>query len=64
LGLGSGGFTKPANVEPEPGGPLGQLYDLAADPAETTNLYLDNPDKVAQLTALLARYQAEGRSRP
>jgi arylsulfatase A-like enzyme len=64
LGLGSGGFTKPAAVEPEPGGPLGQLYDLAADPAETTNLYADNPAKVTELTALLERYRAEGRSRP
>jgi arylsulfatase A-like enzyme len=64
LGLGSGGFTQPATVEPEPGGPLGQLYDLAADPAETTNLYLANPDKAAELSALLDRYQTEGRSRP
>ena len=64
LGLGSGGFTAPAIVEPEPGGPQGQLYDLDADPAETTNLYLENPDKVAELAALLERYRVEGRSRP
>ena len=64
LGLGSGGFTQPGNGEPEPGGPLGQLYDLTADPAETTNLYSDNPGKVDELSALLERYQTEGRSRP
>jgi len=64
LGLGSGGFTAPATVEPEPGGPVGQLFDLATDPAETTNLYSANPDKVEELTALLDSYQTEGRSRP
>ena len=64
LGLGSGGFTPPATAEPVPGGPEGQLYDLTADPGETTNLYFDNADKVQELTALLERYKSEGRSRP
>jgi arylsulfatase A-like enzyme len=40
-GLGSGGFTQPVTVEQEEGGPAGQLYNLAEDPSETTNLYLD-----------------------
>jgi len=52
-GLGSGGFTKPSTVEPEEGGPVGQLYNLADDPSETTNLYLERPDVVERLTLLL-----------
>lgn len=53
--LGSGGFSQPRREDPVPGGPTGQLYNLATDPAETTNLYLDHPDIVARLTAELAR---------
>ena len=64
LGLGSGGFSSPQHLQPEPGGPKGQLYNLAADPRESNNLYLKRPDIVARLTALLERYQAQGRSRP
>ncbi len=64
LGRGSGGFTPPRRHEPEPGEPLGQLYNLVDDPAEQHNLYAEEPAVVARLTALLERYQAEGRSRP
>jgi arylsulfatase A-like enzyme len=63
LGLGSGGFSPPKREDPKPGGPQGQLYNLATDPAETTNLYLKHPDIVARLTALLERYKEVGRSR-
>jgi arylsulfatase A-like enzyme len=63
LGLGSGGFTVPARLDPEPGGPPGQLYDLAKDPQETDNVYLKHPDVVARLSALLASYQQQGHSR-
>ncbi|MCP4046709.1 MAG: arylsulfatase [Gammaproteobacteria bacterium] len=52
-GLGSGGFTKPAVIEPEEGGPAGQLYNLAEDPTEETNLYLERPDVVENLTLIL-----------
>jgi arylsulfatase A len=52
-GLGSGGFTKPSVIEPEEGGAMGQLYNLAEDPSETTNLYLERPDIVERLTMLL-----------
>ena len=62
--LGSGGFSQPKTEKPVPGGPTGQLYELDADPAESRNLWLETPDVVASLTALLSRYQAEGRSRP
>jgi arylsulfatase A-like enzyme len=64
LGLGSGGFSPPVTQDPKPGGPKGQLYNLAADPAEEKNLWLERPDMVASLTALLERYLREGRSRP
>jgi arylsulfatase A-like enzyme len=64
LGLGSGGFSPPAKVDPAPGGPVGQLYDLAADPSENHNLYQKHPEIVTRLTALLGRYQNQGFSRP
>ena len=64
LGLGSGGFSRPSRVKPEPGGPRGQLYNLADDTAEAVNLYQKHPEVVARLTALLEKYKKEGRSRP
>jgi arylsulfatase A len=53
LGLGSGGFSDPRHEDPQPGGPQGQLYNLDDDPAETRNLWSAQPDKVAEMTALL-----------
>ncbi len=52
-GLGSGGFTAPAQLEPVEGGPLGQLYNLKLDPLEQNNLYLEEPEIVRQLSELL-----------
>jgi arylsulfatase A-like enzyme len=63
LALGSHGFSAPQNVKPEPGGPTGQLYNLADDLGETKNLWLQKPDEVTRLTALLEKYKKEGRSR-
>ncbi len=63
-GLGSGGFTAPRQIEPEPGGPKGQLYNLDDDPTEQDNLWSEHPDIVARLTALLERYKQQGHSRP
>lgn len=63
FGLGSGGFSAPVTLDPVPGGPQGQLYDLAKDPAESDNVYLQHPDVVARLTALLDRYRQQGYSR-
>jgi arylsulfatase A len=63
-GLGSGGFSEPAHVEPEPGGPLGQLHHLDEDLAEAHNLWSEHPDVVARLSALLRRYCRQGYSRP
>jgi len=63
-GRGSGGFSEPVTVEPAPGEPEGQLYNLEDDPGEATNLYLHRPDIVDRLGALLSRYQDSGRSTP
>jgi arylsulfatase A len=63
MGLGSGGFTAPQHVKPKPGGPQGQLYNLQDDPGEQKNLWLDRPEVVQRLTALLERYQQQGHSR-
>ena len=40
------------------------LYDLVADLGETTNVAAANPEIVAELTKLMERYVAEGRSTP
>jgi arylsulfatase A-like enzyme len=62
--LGSHGFSAPKHEEPQPGGPRGQLYNLAADPGETNNRWLDEPGVVRQLTQLLDQYQTHDRSSP
>lgn len=58
-GLGSGGFTDPKEIKPTAGGPQGQLFNLAADPAETTDLYTQHPEKVEELRTLLAEIKAK-----
>lgn len=59
-GLGSGGFTTPARAKPEEGGPTGQLYNLADDPGETRNLFLEQTEIVADLTRELERIRSGG----
>lgn len=49
--------------EQEPDAP-GQLYDLAKDPGETTNLYFKEEAKRKELQALLKKLKDEGRSAP
>lgn len=63
LALGSHGFSEPRNIAPKPGEAEGQLYNLADDPQEQHNLWLQKPEIVARLTALLKKYQMEGLSR-
>jgi len=63
-GLGSGGFTAPAKITPQPGGPQGQLFDIIADPNEREDIYLKHPDQVARLTKLLNELRDQGRTRP
>jgi arylsulfatase A len=41
-----------------------QLYNLALDPRETTNVWDKHPEVVAQLRALLKQYREQGHSRP
>ena len=63
-GLGSGGFTQPASIDPVEGGPEGQLYNMKDDPSETTNLWLEKPEIVAELTTLLEEIKSRGGSSP
>ena len=63
-GRGSGGFTAPARIEPKPGEPKGQLYNLDNDPTEQHNLWAERPEIVQRLSALLERYKQQGHSRP
>ena len=42
----------------------GQLYDLEADPGERTNLSLKYPEIVKELSELLEKSKADGRSAP
>lgn len=59
VGLGSGGFSKPRTLEPEPGQPIGQLYNLADDLGETTNLYDEHPEIVERMLAELQSLEGE-----
>lgn len=61
-GLGSGGFSKPARVKPSPGGPTGQLYNLADDLDESENLFDKHPEIVKRLRDELNRVKDSGRS--
>lgn len=62
---GSGGWSFPKPNDPaEADLPEVQLYNLASDPGETTNVYAENADKVDSLKALLTKYIKEGRSTP
>ncbi|KAA3614563.1 MAG: hypothetical protein DWQ01_01200 [Planctomycetota bacterium] len=64
LGLGSGGFTPPSFRKAKDGEGEGQLYHLGEDRGESRSRYLEHPERVAELSALLRRYQETGRSRP
>lgn len=55
---GSGGWSKGGGTDSP------QLYDLEADPGETTNCANHQPEIVARLTRLLDDYIAKGRSTP
>jgi arylsulfatase A-like enzyme len=64
LGLGSGGFTRPAWIVAKPGQAAGQLYNLAKDREETRDVYSQHPEIVRSLTERLERIQRAGGSRP
>jgi arylsulfatase A-like enzyme len=63
LSRGSGGWSLPENKVPKDA-PAGQLYNLDDDVGEKKNLYLERPDVVEKLTALLEKYKQQGYSRP
>lgn len=56
--LGSGGFSKPRRQEPDPGGPRGQLYNLADDPGEQNNLWQSEPERVQRMLEELKAIRA------
>ena len=59
----SGGYYRlpPSEVQAQ-GLPPVQLFDLARDINESTNVQGEHPDIVAHLTGLLEKYRATGRS--
>ncbi len=61
--LGSGGFSRPRHIKPQPGDPQGQLYDLSTDPGETRNVYAENPEIVARLTRVRQQIEAQSHRR-
>jgi arylsulfatase A-like enzyme len=62
---GSGGWAAPRDPAAAKAGlPLAQLYDLASDVSETTNLIKEHPEVAQRLTALLEKYVNDGRSTP
>ncbi|MFM1555791.1 MAG: sulfatase-like hydrolase/transferase [Limisphaerales bacterium] len=60
---GEWGMKQYALPEKAPGA-LGQLYNLKADPGETTNLYFKHPKIVKTLKAKLEEFKKSGRSAP
>jgi arylsulfatase A-like enzyme len=64
MGLGSGGFSEPKHLEPAPGGPLGQLYDMEADWRESGNAWTKHPSVVEHLSGRLEALKSQGYSRP
>jgi len=60
----SGGWSNPRPGKAAEDSPPVQLFDLAADIGERTNVAAKHPDVVDRLTKLLEKYVAEGRSTP
>ena len=61
LAKGSGGWSKP-NEKQSKKAPIAQLYDIEADPGETTNLYESRPEIAARLLKQLESDVTRGRS--
>ena len=61
LARGSGGWSKP-NEKQSKNAPIAQLYDIQADPGETTNLYESQPEVAAKLLNQLEADVSRGRS--
>ena len=61
---GSGGWSPPKPGKEDPAAPKIQLYNLADDPGETTNLQDKYPEIVKRLSDLLEEYKRQNRSVP
>ena len=62
---GSGGWSSPGDAQATKQGlPKVQLYDMTEDIGERRNQEAEHPEIVKQLTALLEKYVADGRSTP
>ena len=61
---GSGGWTQNDAEAAAAGLPLVQLYDMESDPGEQTNLQAQQPGRVREMIAALAKLVADGRSTP
>jgi arylsulfatase A-like enzyme len=61
---GSGGWSSPRPQDDTSDEPLVQLFDLANDIGEKTNLAEKEPAIVERLTKLMEKYVADGRSTP
>jgi arylsulfatase A-like enzyme len=62
---GSGGWSKPGDAEAlKKGLPPIQLYDMAGDISEKSNIESTNPQVIERLTQLLQKYVDDGRSTP
>ena len=61
---GSGGSLKPTFVQPKPGEPPFELYNLRSDPRETTNTYAQQLERVNLLEAIASKIVRDGRSTP
>ncbi len=62
LAKSSGGWTAPGEQAMSETDPKAQLYDMEADPGETTNLYEKHPEVASRLLAQLTAYVENGRS--
>ncbi len=62
LAKASGGWSSPTENQAPKGSTKGQLYDMDADPGETTNLFESKPEVVEKLLAQLKKDIARGRS--
>ncbi len=62
LAKSSGGWTEPVEEAMPADATVAQLYDMEADPGETTNLYESHPEVVERLLKQLESDVARGRS--
>jgi arylsulfatase A len=62
LFLGSGGGLNSTPVQPKPGEPPFELYDMKNDWRETTNVYDKHPEVVKRLEEMATKIIREGRS--